>query len=110
MNFETKTYRMKVQTFPILGGPLERPSGVEPNMAARGEGLSNFGVSYLSDSNYGIWGFLAWLQLWVAALADRSLMTVFARDEGAGPQGYHCLLYTSPSPRDRTRSRMPSSA
>ena len=23
---------------------------------------------------------------------------------------YHCLLYTSPSPRDRQRSRMPSSA
>ena len=26
------------------------------------------------------------------------------------PQLRHCLLYTSPSPRDRTRSRMPSSA
>ena len=25
-------------------------------------------------------------------------------------QLYDCLLYTSPSPRDRTRSRMPSSA
>ena len=25
-------------------------------------------------------------------------------------QGLGCLLYTSPSPRDRTRSRMPSSA
>ena len=25
-------------------------------------------------------------------------------------QIYDCLLYTSPSPRDRTRSRMPSSA
>ena len=25
-------------------------------------------------------------------------------------QAYLCLLYTSPSPRDRTRSRMPSSA
>ena len=25
-------------------------------------------------------------------------------------QGLPCLLYTSPSPRDRTRSRMPSSA
>ena len=25
-------------------------------------------------------------------------------------QGTRCLLYTSPSPRDRTRSRMPSSA
>ena len=32
---------------------------------------------------------------------------------GLNPQGtqvYSCLLYTSPSPRDRTRSRMPSSA
>ena len=27
-----------------------------------------------------------------------------------GQDPYHCLLYTSPSPRDRTRSRMPSSA
>ena len=26
------------------------------------------------------------------------------------PMPYSCLLYTSPSPRDRTRSRMPSSA
>ena len=26
------------------------------------------------------------------------------------PVGQSCLLYTSPSPRDRTRSRMPSSA
>ena len=25
-------------------------------------------------------------------------------------QSLNCLLYTSPSPRDRTRSRMPSSA
>ena len=29
---------------------------------------------------------------------------------GTHPYGYTCLLYTSPSPRDRTRSRMPSSA
>ena len=26
------------------------------------------------------------------------------------PNGYHCLLYTSPSPRDQRGSRMPSSA
>ena len=35
--------------------------------------------------------------------------------DGLGPNGetimdYSCFLYTSPSPRDRTRSRMPSSA
>ena len=29
---------------------------------------------------------------------------------GSGTGGESCLLYTSPSPRDRTRSRMPSSA
>ena len=27
-----------------------------------------------------------------------------------GTRDWYCLLYTSPSPRDRTRSRMPSSA
>ena len=32
-------------------------------------------------------------------------------DMGLRPERAHvCLLYTSPSPRDRTRSRMPSSA
>ena len=33
-----------------------------------------------------------------------------ATGENAGTWGTNCLLYTSPSPRDRTRSRMPSSA
>ena len=32
------------------------------------------------------------------------------RDIEAGEHVHSCLLYTSPSPRDRTRSRMPSSA
>ena len=31
-------------------------------------------------------------------------------DRGGVALFYYCLLYTSPSPRDRTRSRMPSSA
>ena len=31
-------------------------------------------------------------------------------DLSIGDRSYSCLLYTSPSPRDRTRSRMPSSA
>ena len=33
-----------------------------------------------------------------------------AQDRGEIEYLYSCLLYTSPSPRDRTRSRMPSSA
>ena len=31
-------------------------------------------------------------------------------DSPSHPYDLPCLLYTSPSPRDRTRSRMPSSA
>ena len=36
---------------------------------------------------------------------NRSVRTGFTREDYNS-----CLLYTSPSPRDRTRSRMPSSA
>ena len=44
-------------------------------------------------------------QLTVADMAfDINLLYALKRS------GYTCLLYTSPSPRDRTRSRMPSSA
>ena len=35
---------------------------------------------------------------------------VYARFESFDSRLRDCLLYTSPSPRDRTRSRMPSSA
>ena len=37
-------------------------------------------------------------------------LTTFSRWLAAICLAYICLLYTSPSPRDRTRSRMPSSA
>ena len=40
--------------------------------------------------------------------ADEDILLV-SPDLGAGPIT-GCLLYTSPSPRDRTRSRLPSSA
>ena len=45
--------------------------------------------------------------------APLKALTVFAMPMILGSffqQVYNCLLYTSPSPRDRTRSRMPSSA
>ena len=42
--------------------------------------------------------------------AKRLLVTIYHDDEEAHRIWKNCLLYTSPSPRDRTRSRMPSSA
>ena len=47
---------------------------------------------------------------------DSVILTMPGTDGNAGEylqtngSGTFCLLYTSPSPRDRTRSRMPSSA
>src|SRR5665811_2347338 len=40
----------------------------------------------------------------------RLRMSELASQTSLTPSGLTCLLYTSPSPRDRTRSRMPSSA
>ena len=46
------------------------------------------------------------------AVSDSGDTTLSVTDGGTGATLAHrvCLLYTSPSPRDRTRSRMPSSA
>ena len=44
------------------------------------------------------------------AMADNDLIESFCNDIVFLKQSGFCLLYTSPSPRDRTRSRMPSSA
>ena len=43
--------------------------------------------------------------VWAMATSVVIMFVAFCRAER-----WHCLLYTSPSPRDRTRSRMPSSA
>ena len=49
---------------------------------------------------------------WYIADAKGKTLGRFASEIAKVLRGKHkpCLLYTSPSPRDRTRSRMPSSA
>ena len=48
----------------------------------------------------------------IAANKEKELIWILEHPEifTAGTSYKDCLLYTSPSPRDRTRSRMPSSA
>ena len=56
----------------------------------------------------GIWGELHSL---VKVMWDDSILPPKVEKFRSKPLEYKiCLLYTSPSPRDRTRSRMPSSA
>ena len=46
----------------------------------------------------------------IAEVAFTVQLALFLTDAGAGEWLWSCLLYTSPSPRDKRQSRMPSSA
>ena len=43
-------------------------------------------------------------------IIDNAIRAAGSAPSGANKQPWHCLLYTSPSPRDLSTSRMPSSA
>ena len=50
------------------------------------------------------------ITLTAVEVGEESARAVTLRNAGRAQLVVTCLLYTSPSPRDRTRSRMPSSA
>ena len=50
------------------------------------------------------------LNTWMGRLLSEKGVDIFRTKGFISYSGNPCLLYTSPSPRDRTRSRMPSSA
>ena len=56
-----------------------------------------------ADAVHPGYGFLSENSSFAKILEDNKISFI-------GASSKHCLLYTSPSPRDRTRSRMPSSA
>ena len=58
----------------------------------------------LNEGRAGLYNILDFFE------AQGSRVTVKYDGAPAIVWGINCLLYTSPSPRDRTRSRMPSSA
>ena len=49
-------------------------------------------------------------EVWLASGQSNMEMTLSGNNREPVNGSLDCLLYTSPSPRDRTRSRMPSSA
>ena len=70
--------------------------------------------------NYGKYDTKVLNDGWTAVTKDKSLSAQFEHTVGItedsyeifteSVKGYTCLLYTSPSPRDKRQSRMPSSA
>ena len=53
---------------------------------------------------------MAGIARWRARVGEEKANNISKRSTGRGTKYHSCLLYTSPSPRDATLSRMPSSA
>ena len=65
---------------------------------------------YKRQAFYEVQGAAGWDSLIQTIAFIQSKQKFVILDAKRGDIGNTCLLYTSPSPRDRTRSRMPSSA
>ena len=65
-----------------------------------------------SNGRVGSWGtsWMGWTQTAMAALGPKNLVAMVPNMSGSDAHQSSCLLYTSPSPRDKRQSRMPSSA
>ena len=107
-------------TFSLLMAPLEAELGMSRaesslafSMALLAEGLMAYGVGRWIDAGHER-RVMTLGSVWVGlGLVGHSFVTTVAGFYAAWiwlGLGMACLLYTSPSPRDRTRSRMPSSA
>ena len=71
---------------------------------ASGKKLVTFGNEYIKSKDE-----IAARKVLVKMFGEISQQTLLLGEQNA-QMDRNCLLYTSPSPRDRTRSRMPSSA
>ena len=100
-----------VTSFSSTGGALARTGCASYITVQWGDTLSGLAatcgttIAAIQSANPG----LGW---WVYAGQVLYIPTGYTPAPVNNPNGgtYVCLLYTSPSPRDRTRSRMPSSA
>jgi len=79
-----------------------------PQLGSQGSGFNNFTISDLL--NVFIFRPDIDLAATIKALQQRNLLEILAEPNLMTASGKDCLLYTSPSPRDLSTSRMPSSA
>ena len=67
-------------------------------------------ISMMYMSDHGVPEFLFYPSIAFELIVPLLLIAGYKTKIMASALALFCLLYTSPSPRDRTRSRMPSSA
>ena len=92
---------MSVETILVFGeGDESGPSGLTLELLAAARDLATKVEVFVAGDGAAM----------AAELGSHGASTVYSTGPIDGKLMGVCLLYTSPSPRDRTRSRMPSSA
>ena len=67
-------------------------------------------IDFTALSQAGLFGIFGAVGSGKSSILEAITYALFGETERLNARDKRCLLYTSPSPRDRTRSRMPSSA
>src|SRR5665811_817139 len=98
--FDSLLFHRVIKNFMIQGGDPDSKN------AKPGILLGNGGPSYTIPAEFDT----SLLHKKGVLASAREGDNINPKKARSGSQFYICLLYTSPSPRDRTRSRMPSSA
>ena len=90
-------------------GPLDKPEDSYADIIAKdGSGAPDF-LKHAEDRDIGTHP-VSVERYWSKDFYDLENKYLWSRSWQMACLESDCLLYTSPSPRDRTRSRMPSSA
>ena len=87
----------------FLEGTIDSETAAEHDTPAAGDVDADLGIDLEASQWLGRWFDMAFDALKQVRADDASV-------DASEPQLWPCLLYTSPSPRDATLSRMPSSA
>ena len=89
---------------------LSQQQYLNPLLAGLLLGLVLLMTFAITGHGLGATGFTTRLAAWIGMHVAPVVTNANDYLGGMVEEGKPCLLYTSPSPRDRTRSRMPSSA
>ena len=91
-------------TLPLISGFNTKTASLQ--FVEKVQWIDRFNVNY----HLGVDGLSVWFVLLTAFITVIVVISAWEVITDRVAQYMGCLLYTSPSPRDRTRSRMPSSA